>query len=173
MYKIKLSPYAKIFYTEWLLNPTSSRYNIAIEQTLFGNLDVPRLKLALKRYVSDHVVLNSHLDLIREEPYWTANHQVYELEYITTPLNQEELFEYVNRSFDLYHGPLYRFMLLRISDKAYRFIVVMHHSVMDGSSSLDGGVFATIANYYNDEHYTLPLFPREATGATNGFNSET
>jgi hypothetical protein len=29
----------------------------------------------------------------------------------------------------------------------------MHHLVMDGSSSLDSGVFEAISNYYNDENY--------------------
>ncbi len=48
MYKIKLPLYAK-------------RYNLSIDQTLYGNLDVSRLKAALKRYITEHALLNSHV----------------------------------------------------------------------------------------------------------------
>ena len=70
MYKIKLSPYAVTFYTEWLLKPSSSRYNLSIDQTLYGDLDAERLRNALKRYVAEHVLLNSHVQDIDREPYW-------------------------------------------------------------------------------------------------------
>ena len=73
MYKIKLSPYAKIFYTEWLLNPDSFRYNVPYVQTLYGKLDRHRLKKALIRYINDHLLLNSHIQEIDGEPYWGKN----------------------------------------------------------------------------------------------------
>jgi len=75
-YTIKLSPYAKIFYNEWLLAPESSTYNLSIDQIFYGNLDVNRLKKALKRYVAEHVLLNSHIQEIDEEPYWVKNNNI-------------------------------------------------------------------------------------------------
>lgn len=140
MYKIKLSPYAVTFYTEWLLKPSSSRYNLSIDQTLYGDLDAERLRNALKRYVAEHVLLNSHVQDIDREPYWVKNISSNELEYSNDSVSASELLDYVGRNFDLRNGPLYRFKLLRISDGVYRFVIVMHHIVMDGSSSLDTGV---------------------------------
>jgi len=68
-YKVKLTPYARTFYTEWLINPASSLYNLVIDQTLYGKLDVPRLRKALKRYIAEHLILNSHIQDIIGEPY--------------------------------------------------------------------------------------------------------
>jgi|GEM_PF-1789917 len=161
MYQIRLTPYSEIFYNEWLLDPVSSRYNISIDQIFYGGLDVKRLKKALKRYVSAHVILNSHIKNINGEPYWVPNNSIreleYELEYIANGGNDScEISKYINRSFDLYSEPLYRFKLLKIDDDSYRFIAVMHHLVADGSSSLDAGVFETISNYYNQKNYVTP-----------------
>ena len=154
MHQIKLSPYAKTFYNEWLLDPTSSRYNItSADQTLFGSLDIERLRRALKRYVAGYVLLNSHIQVLDGEPYWVENEAIHELEYSDEPVNQAELLNYISRSFDLCCGPLYRFKLMRISDGVYRFIVIFHHLVMDGIS-LNTGLFEEISNFYNNESYT-------------------
>ena len=154
MYKIELTPYANIFYTEWLIDPTSSRYNLSIDQTLYGNLNANRLRDALQKYVSDHVLLNSHIQDIDEKPYWVKNDNISELEYSDTPINISTLLSYVTNSFDLHNGPLYRFKLLRIDNNIHRLILVFHHIIVDGSTSLDTGVFENISNYYNDENYT-------------------
>ena len=152
MYKIKLSPYAKIFYTEWLLDPDSFRYNLVIDQILHGELEVAKLRAALKRYIADNLVLNSHIQEINGEPYWVKNDQIVELEYSDSPIASDELFAYVSSGFDLYCGPLYRFKLIKIKDGTYRFIIIMHHLVIDGSSG-DDGIFGLIPKYYNDENY--------------------
>ena len=158
MYKIGLSPYAKIFYNEWLLEPSGSRYNLSIDQTLH-DLNPKRLKAALKKYVTEHVLLNSHVQETSGQPFWVKNDEIYELEYsdatgLVDTAATDELYSYVSHGFDLHRGPLYRFKLLRVGKKAYRFIMVMHHLIMDGSASLDPGVFTAIANYYNNENYT-------------------
>ena len=153
-YELRLSPYANTFYTEWQLNPDSARYNLVIDQTLYGNLEVAKLKHALHRYITEHIILNSHIRDINNVAYWVPNQQINELEYTETPVATSELLKYVKRSFDLHHGPLYRFKLVRLQDNVYRFIAVFHHLLVDGSSSLDAGVFTAIANYYNDDNYT-------------------
>jgi len=152
MYQIKLSPYAKIFYTEWLLSPASSIYNIVIDQTFYGNLDVVRLRDALTRYVAEHVILNSHIQNVGSDPCWVKNDCISELEYLDDSGDNIELLPYVSSGFDLHHGPLYRFRLLRLSDGVYRFVIVLHHIVVDGSSG-DDGLFQALSHYYNDECY--------------------
>jgi amino acid adenylation domain-containing protein/thioester reductase-like protein len=152
MYKVRLSPYAKIFFTEWLLDPDSFRYNLVIDQILYGDLDVTRLRTALKKYITDHVVLNSHIQEINGEPHWAKNDQIFELDYSDYPINSDELFGYVSHGFDLYNDPLYRFKLVKIEPRVYRFIVVIHHIAMDGSS-VGAGLFEAIPKYYNDKDY--------------------
>lgn len=153
MYKIKLSPYAKIFNTEWQLDPDSHRYNIPIDQILYGYLDVKRLRAALVRYVAECVVLNSHVQDVNEEPHWVKNDSINELEYINSPVDKSDLLNFVKRAFNIHRDPLYRFRLIRISDGVYRLVIVLHHLVEDGVS-LDDGVFAAISNYYNDPNYS-------------------
>jgi hypothetical protein len=153
MYKIKLSPYAKIFYTEWLLDPDSSRYNIPYVQILKGQLDVNKLRTALIKYISDHLLLNSHVQEINAEPCWVKNNNISELEYLDYPISDSDILNYITSKFDLYRGPLYRFRLIRIDKDVYKFIIVLQHLVVDGSSS-DAGVQETISNYYNNRDYT-------------------
>ena len=153
-YKIKLSPYTKTFYTEWLINPDSSNYNIVVDQILYGNLDVARLKKALYRYIAEHVLLNSHIQNIDGEPHWIKNANIFELEYSDNPTDISTLRLYVTKGFDLHNGPTHRFKLFRLSESVYRFIIVLHHIVIDGSS-MDAGLFEALSKYYNDENYNM------------------
>lgn len=153
-YQIPLSPYARVFYDEWLLNPQSYRYNMVCADCLLkGTLDVQRLRLALKRYVADHLLLNSHIQLINAVPYFIKNKKIDLLEYSESIVSDKDLFDFVTAPFDLHCGSLYRFKLIKISDMTYRFIVVFHHLVMDGVS-LSNGLFKKVSAYYNDPNYT-------------------
>jgi amino acid adenylation domain-containing protein/thioester reductase-like protein len=153
MYKIRLSPYAEIFYNEWLLDPESYRYNLSVDQILHGNLDVARLNNALKRYISEHVLLNSHIKDINGKPHWIRNADISDLEYSYTPTSKTELFAYISKGFYLYNGPLYRFKLMYIAKETYRFIFVLHHLLMDGGASGEQGLFHEVSNYYNHPKY--------------------
>ena len=156
MYAIKLSAYAKIFYTEWLLSPDSVRYNMVFDQTFYGDLDVVRLTNALRRYVCEHVLLNSHVRKINDELHWVKNTCVDDLVF-SAPEDVDTLSEYTSKSFDLHSGPLYRFKLIKIDSGIFRFVAVFHHILIDGSGSLDSGVFEAISSYYNDDSFSLNL----------------
>jgi len=152
MYKIKISPYAKIFYNEWLLDPDDSHYNLAIDQILYGDLDVSRLTAALKRYIADHVILNSHIHDVDGEPHWVKNTSISELDYVSSSISTADLFSYVTISFDLHREPLYRFKLMRIDSKTHRLLLVFHHIALD-AKSVNEGLFKTLSSYYNDKNY--------------------
>src|SRR4051812_41424623 len=109
--QIKLSPYQEVFYFEWLLNPDGNRFHIVFDQLLYGELEPERLKIALNRYVADHLILNSHIQVILEEPRWMKNKYVRPLNYIDYPISDSELFDEVSHPFDLHEEPLYRFIL--------------------------------------------------------------
>ena len=153
-YAIKLSPYANLFYVEWLIAPESHFYNVVMDKLLYGSLDVKRLHQAVERYVNDHIVLNSHIQEIKGIPHWVENENVNALSYVDHVIGTATLLNYVRAPFDVHVGPLYRFKLIRIRPKLYRFIVVFHHLVVDGSC-LDNGLFETLSYYYNDQAYSI------------------
>lgn len=159
LYQIKLSPYAKTFYLEWLLERTNGRYNITIDQKLFGSLDIERLSKALGRYVEGHVLLNSHIQVISGEPYWVRNEHISTLEYIDGPCTHDDLRNFVCTGFDLESGALYKFRLIRTSEQEFRFIVVFHHIIIDGSSG-NKGLFENLSNFYNIGDYS-PIYSIE------------
>src|SRR5258708_7594723 len=127
MYKIKLSPYHKIFYNEWQINPSNRGYNIVFDQILSNNLKIPLLQKALYRFISDYVLLNSHVKEIDNVLYWVKNHIIKQLEYFGTKYNYEDIKNYTLHPFDLLNGPLYRFAVFKIENNKYRFIIVLHH----------------------------------------------
>jgi hypothetical protein len=117
MYRIKLSFYAKIFYIEWRLNPNNYRYNMVMDQILYGELDIARLRNALKRYIAEHVILNSHVEEINGEAYWVRNNSIVELEY-AEDLKDSEVLAFAIRGFDVNQGQLYRFKLIKLEKKS-------------------------------------------------------
>ena len=76
MYKVKLSPYRKIFYTEWQLAPLSSKYNIVFDQTISETLDILRLENSLSKFIADYFIFNSHVIHTAQELYWITNERV-------------------------------------------------------------------------------------------------
>lgn len=148
---MQLSPYHKIFYYEWLLDPLSSKYNIVFDQTLSENLDIKKLKNALYQFVSDHLVMNSHIKQIEDEPSWVVNNKIAELEIFDNPYNQEQIFNYVSVPFNIETDVLYRFAIFIESDGRYRFISVFHHLLIDGNSF--DTLIHEISNYYNSPTY--------------------
>ncbi|MBN8523502.1 MAG: AMP-binding protein, partial [Rickettsiales bacterium] len=151
MYQILLSPYSRIFYNEWKLNPNRTDYHIVFDQELEGVLDVKRLRNAIKRLISEYVILNSHIEKINEELYWTKNSTVRELEYFDCNLTVIEILSYVKEPFNLEKGPLYRFGLIKNGSNSFRFITILHHILIDGLTY--EFFIQELSNYYNDESY--------------------
>jgi len=151
MYKIRLSPYHKIFYNEWKLDPSSSGYNIVFDQTISADLDVTRLKIALNKFIAEHLLFNSHVLEIDGEPSWIKNSDINQLEFFNDGYTHEQIFEYVSHPFNLNSEPLYRFAVFKEVDGNYRLILVLHHLIIDGND-FDTLVYQ-ISDYYNFTKY--------------------
>lgn len=151
MYKIPLSPYSKIFYYEWLIHPKSSRHNMCLTQILHGTLDIEYAKATFKRYVADHVLMNSHIKNSEECFNWVINDLIYEVDY-SENFNYHDTLKYINESFDLEKGPLYRFKIIKIDERQHILVIVFHHILVDGMSLDEGGI-RTLTRYYNDISY--------------------
>ncbi len=150
---IRLSPYHKIFYNEWKLEPLSNKYNIVFDQTIANTLDIPRLQQALERFIADYLILNSHIKSIDGEPYWVANSTIRHLEVFADVASYDQLYAHVSQPFNIESEPLYRFAIFKQSDGNYRFILVWHHLLIDGGSGNE--VITEISNYYNDTAYKI------------------
>lgn len=150
---VKLSPYHKIFYNEWKLDPNNIKYNIVFDQIQSKNLDIEKLRSALIRFIRDHFVLNSHVFELDNEAYWINNKYVKELEHFEGSYDYQQILEYVSEPFKLDSEPLYRFALFNEPDGNYRFILVWHHILMDGEGT-DKSI-NQISNYYNQLAYKI------------------
>lgn len=150
---IELSPYHEIFYNEWKLDPSSSKYNIIFDQTLSLELSIAQLKSALQRFVADYFLFNCHVVMQENELYFIENTHIAELEIYNNPKN-EQIYAFASQPFNLETGPLYRFAVFK-NNYNYRVILITHHLIMDGSS---GDIFCSeISNYYNQNNYIPAL----------------
>lgn len=165
-YQIPLSPYAEILYTEWKIQPLRSDYNIVFDQMLEGHLDKIKLDRAVKRLLSEYLLLNSHIKENGENLFWVKNKEFYEIEYFDNILTNQKILTYVQEPFDLNAGPLYRFGLIKYKPNKYRFIIVLHHILIDG---LTMDFFCQeLSNYYNNEnHHTALSLKKQEIGITN------
>lgn len=155
-----LTKYNLQFYYDWKLEKHSSNYNVIIDQTLVGSIDVNRLAVALKNFVNEHLIINSHIALNSNgEPYWKPNQAINHLNYYPDINAQEGIYDFSATSFDLEHEALYRFGLFKIAKNRYRLILVFHHVIIDIISLKD--ISALIASYYNDPDYHEPLLLSE------------
>lgn len=151
--EISLSPYSKVFFNEWKLNPERSDYNIVFDQNLQGKLDISKLTGALVRFVLEHLLCNSHIKEGKDEiAFWVKNSEVYGLQYFqSNKLTNQEILKYIQEPFNLELGLLYRFVLIKNNDIEHRLIIVLHHIIIDGLSF--DYLIEELSNYYNDELY--------------------
>ncbi|MBP9742784.1 MAG: amino acid adenylation domain-containing protein, partial [Burkholderiales bacterium] len=154
MYKIPLSPYHKIFYNEWQINPYGNNYHLISDQFLYGNLCVDMVRIAVKKFIHGYILFNSRVEIIEEEPFWVKSAYTGELKFFENPLSDTLLFQEVNKPFNLNNGELHRFFLIKYSSTQYRFIASCHHILASGSSA-ENGVFINLINYYNDNTFQI------------------
>ena len=153
MYKIALSPFHKTFYFEWLLNQNDSSYNMVSDHNLKGKLDIPKLIKSINHIISDHVLMNSHITSEDNEFYWIKNDKIFEIEIFEGNESQDKIYQFISSPFDLESGPLYRFLLINLSEDNYRFIIVFHHIFVDGVSG--DYFFIELSKYYNEINYKI------------------
>ncbi|MFL9919753.1 amino acid adenylation domain-containing protein [Paraburkholderia fungorum] len=131
MRKIKCSPYSLLFWNEFKMSPESCSYNIVVDQTIIGPLDIPHLENAIDGFIADHILFDSHLLDEDGQIYWVKNHRSGRLNYFSGIDEQQQ---FIRQTFDVEHGPLYRFALFETGKDEYELIIVLHHLIIDGPS---------------------------------------
>ncbi|MDR3738308.1 MAG: amino acid adenylation domain-containing protein [Terracidiphilus sp.] len=131
MHKIKCSPYSLIFWNEFKISPESCSYNVVVDQTITGPLDIALLEKSIDEFIADHVLFDSHLLDEDGQLFWVKNLTSGRLRRFSG-IDEQQAF--VRQAFDLERGPLYRFALFEIRQEEYELIIVVHHLIIDGPS---------------------------------------
>jgi amino acid adenylation domain-containing protein len=138
---IPLTPSQQQFLTFEQWHEGSVNYTIPMLVNFVGPLNTEALVKALTRIVERHAILRSyiaHKDGIfiqKVKGYSTPLVDVIDLvgdsghETLSNRID-----DVVSRPFDLFKGPLYRFVLLKSGEEANRLIIQFHHVIFDGCS---------------------------------------
>jgi amino acid adenylation domain-containing protein len=132
----------------WFLDrmvPGSPLYNIHQAVPVFMALDIAAFERSLNEIVRRHESLRTTFVEIDEEPRQVIAPSlsvplpVVDLRFFGEAKREAEAIriatEEARHVFDLAHGPLVRFRLLRTADSEYIFLLTCHHIVFDGWSS--------------------------------------
>lgn len=155
---ITVSPYTRMFWNEYVLNPQSSDYNMLLDQVIEGELDVKRLYNAVQGVVHDYILFHHVLSDEHEHLHWVKSQKTAVLELIDS---SEDIASLVCAPFDLREGPLCRFYLIETGPKRYNFIAVLHHVLIDGLSGQE--FYDALSRYYNQGPQTQPVTQHSLT----------
>jgi len=149
MHSIPLSPYSLIFWHDYQLNPASNEYNISLTQLIQGDFNVNHFQQSMFRFLNDHPLFNSHINIDKKEPEWQ---EVPCDVKIITYSDSKELSNLIKSPFTLTSGPLYRILLQRVDAKSHVLTLVFHHILLDGNQFKN--IINRISKYYNDQNYS-------------------
>jgi len=149
---ILASPYIHLFWSEYQINPSRCDYNIVFDYDISGALNVDLLNDSLQRLVSDKVLINSHLEYIENKLFWKKNNKIISLENLKN--NNFCIKSFVEKPFIIDKNPLYRFALVNCGSNCYRFIIVLHHALIDANQFND--FIDLISDYYNQ--VSIPVY---------------
>lgn len=148
---ILISPYTRMFWNEYVLKPQSSEYNLVVDQSIEGPLDINRLRSAVEGLVRDNVLFQHVLSDKNEQLQWVRSEKEITLEIHDTSCDIATL---VNTPFNLMEGPLCRFYLIELGSQRYNFIGILHHILIDGLSGQE--FYDTLSRYYNQGPLVSP-----------------
>lgn len=138
------SPYTHTFWNEYVLNPHSCEYNLVLDQTIEGELDVGRLRAAIDGVCRDYILFHHVLDDSSSPLRWVKTAKKIALETLDADCDIGKL---INTPFDLREGPLCRFYLIELAPQRYNLIIVVHHILIDGLSGQE--FYSAVSAYYN------------------------
>ncbi|NGY62592.1 amino acid adenylation domain-containing protein [Lentzea sp. NEAU-D13] len=122
------------FFVLQRMDPGGTQYNLPHLMELTGDLDVERVRTALRGLVTRHEALRTSFRLDGTELLQVVHDDVRtDLAEVAEDLAPQEIFARFVRPFDLETGPLARMVLVHGSRSSY-LLVDIHHIVADGTS---------------------------------------
>jgi NRPS condensation-like uncharacterized protein len=127
-------------------------------------LDIDNLRQACQLFVTQHPILTATVQIVNDQPM-QLTHPAAAIDFVVDDKIidknklKSELETQVNTPFDLTNGPICRFRLFRTSTQTTIFVMVVHHIVFDGLSSLmTEQIFSNYQKYTtNDPITAVPL----------------
>ncbi len=126
------------------LEPNTALYNIPVAVRITGPLDLDALQHSLDAIVARHESLRTTFSTRQGEPVQVIAAEghlpIQQLDLSDLPAAQREqrvqrlALEEAQKPFDLEHGPLARFKLLRLDEDEHAALLTMHHVISDGWS---------------------------------------
>ena len=132
-------------YLESMADPDSVAFNIEVLMTLPAGTDEERFLSAVRTVAEAHPIFHAVFVTPEGVPSMTLRPRPVVITRKTVGDPEAECRAFL-RPFDLEHGPLYRFELLRCGDRLY-FLYDVHHIIWDGTSV--NQFAAQIAQVYN------------------------
>jgi hypothetical protein len=155
--ELELSPFQETFYYEWAMDNGRSDYNIVDERLLERGVSEERLNSALIRMVNGYYIFHSNVKTEEDRLFWKNRETILDTAQLLTmfdsPPSEAELLSLVSAPFNLEQEFLFRFFLVKQPDGRSRFILVMHHILIDGTKAHE--IYEEICNCYNNPAYSV------------------
>ncbi|MDA1656359.1 non-ribosomal peptide synthetase [Bacillus cereus group sp. TH150LC] len=126
------------------LEENKKNYNIPYSIMFDGQLSIPLLRQSIQQIVSNHESLRTHFIEIDGNPYQqvspnlTVDIPVFDLTNLNRENQEHSINSYreqvANHIFDLRKGPLFQFLLLKLTENKHILILNFHHIISDGGS---------------------------------------
>jgi len=139
------SPYTKLFWNEYLLNPEGCEYNLVLDQDLFGNIDINKIGKTISILSKSYPLFTMNLNYNDGQLFWRPSSNKSSLEIIN---DINDISKKLNLPFNLESDNLVRYYLFKYADNHFRFFVVLHHVVIDGLSAQE--FYDSISEIYNN-----------------------
>ena len=127
----------KQFWIHYKIQPKNSVYNIPLVFRLKGSLNIEALEESVNAVIAKHEVLRTVFYSENGDLYQVVNENVNAFVSVEDSQNndlirvKEKISSDIQQPFDLEKGPLVRIKLIKISDKDYFLLIIMHHIVTD------------------------------------------
>ena len=139
-----LSPGQKRFWALNQIDNSGIALNLCNVSSIRGAFDINCLQKAVNTIVDRHEILRTSFHFVDDEPVQKV-HSVSDLSFqikyedLTANQNGSETAEtiaseIINRPFDLTTGPLFRIHVMKMGEKQFTQVFVMHHLISDGWS---------------------------------------
>ena len=139
------SPYTRLFWNEYLLNPESYEYNMVLDQDLFGDVDINKLEKTINILSNKYPLFTMNLAYDNGKLFWNSSGNKANIEIIT---DISSITEKIKLPFKLEKDSLVRYYLLKNTDSHFRFFVVLHHVLIDGLSAQE--FYDSLSYIYNN-----------------------
>ncbi|MBV9575135.1 MAG: AMP-binding protein [Gammaproteobacteria bacterium] len=159
------------------LRPETINNHRSVTVEITGLIDKDKFLNATKALIKRHEILrscvhkqsNAELEITSYEEWITNNKPPLQLLDVSKQKNWptvENLYpalkkikkeSFIEKPFNLYEGPLWRWMLIKTAENSYQFVMMYHHIIVDETAI--GIIFKDLSAFYNGSEATLTPLP--------------